>query len=552
MESRLRGDRGVSGSRLIRATLLIAPLAVLVLTAASIGALVEFDADPDYPYLLNALGLLELRTPDLYFHPGTPVQILGGVIIGLVWLVRLPFAGLALPRYDVLAHPELYLRCIAAGFALFNAAAIHYLGSRIYAATRDILCAAVAQFSILLSFPVVLSFPRVTPEPLLVGLTALLCAVLVAPLFGRDSFRENYRHAILLGALVGASVAAKFTAAPLCLAVLFLRERRMQLAAAAAAVAAFFVCTLPAMPHYRLMATWVRDLLTHTGQYGGGEAGIPAAGEWLANLELLLRPGLGLLMTLAGCAAFLARRALSRVPFPDRSDLGRLFLVAALIIVAGFVAVAKHPGARYLVPLCAVAALANAGLIEAAREFKLRIRSAPFAAMGLAFAAASANAVGLTVDWLQGSNGIIRSNQAIVERARASGCFVVPYYDANIPEFKEIFGVAWASRFYREDLLRLYPGWLFYDPFSAPGGFVSFTGPVAADAALAEVAAHPCTDLVGSSAIFGDNIGISPSALELIERTEPRPRYYDHLPIAVHRLKLPPGAKWSDIARAKP
>jgi hypothetical protein len=576
MQSRLGvqivDERGTAGSRLVGLTLWLAPLAVLLLTGAFIGLLVEFDADPDYPYLLNALGLLELRTPSLIYHPGTPAQIVGGAIIGLVWLMRLPFAGLALPRHDVLLHPELYLRCIAAGFAVFNAAAIHHLGLRIYQATRNVLPATVAQFSIVLSFPVALSLPRVTPEPMLVGLTALLCAVLVAPLFSRGSFRESYRHSILLGAIIGACVAAKFTAAPLCLAVLFPRERRMQLAAAAAAVAAFFVCTLPAMPHYRLMATWVRDLLTHTGQYGTGEAGIPTAGEWLANLESLLRPGLGLLLTLAGCAAFLAYRAWqhfpekwspvfrqkmrplkkSRLSFPDRSDLGRLFLIAALIIVAGIIAVAKHPGARYLVPLCAVAALANAGLVEAARHIKLRIRVAPLAAIGLAFAAASANAVSLTVDWLQGSNAIVRSNLALIRVAQASGCFLVPYYDANIQEFKEMFGVGWASRFYRDDLFALYPDSLSYDPFSVPGRFWSFAGSVPPDDALAEIAAHPCTDLIGSSAIFGDNIGISPSALELIGRTEPRPRYYDHLPIAIHRLKLPPGAKWSDIARAKP
>jgi hypothetical protein len=576
MQSRLGGqieeERGAAGSRLIGATLWLAPVAVLLLTGAFIAILVEFDADPDYPYLLNALGLLELRTPALVYHPGTPVQIVGGAIIGVVWLLRLPFAGLALPRHDVLLHPELYLRCIAAGFAVFNAAAIHYLGSRIHQATRSVLPALVAQFSILLSFPVALSFPRATPEPFLIGLTALLCAVLVAPLFARESFRESYRHSVLLGAIVGACVAAKFTAAPLCLAVLFLRERRMQLAAGAAAVAAFFVCTLPAMPHYRLMAIWVRDLLTHTGQYGTGDAGIPSAGEWLANLESLVRPGLGLLLTLAGCGVFLAWRVVehfsekwspvlrekmrpfkeSRVSFPDRSDLGRLFLIAALIIVAGIVAVAKHPGARYLVPLCAIAALANAGLVEAARHIKLRFRTAPLAAIGLAFAAASANAVSLTVDWLEGSNAIIRSNLALIRTAQASGCFLVPYYDANIQEFKEMFGVGWASRFYRDDLLHLYPDSLSYDPFSVPGRFWSFAGLVPSDDALAEIAAHPCTDLVGSAAIFGDNIGLSPSVLELIGQTEPRPPYYDHLPIAIHRLKLPPGANWNDITRAKP
>jgi hypothetical protein len=71
-----------------------------------------FDADPDYAYLLNCLNILHFQSSGHADHPVTPVQLLGGVVIGVVWLVRWVTQGQLPLDEDVLRHPEAYLNCI--------------------------------------------------------------------------------------------------------------------------------------------------------------------------------------------------------------------------------------------------------------------------------------------------------------------------------------------------------------------------------------------------------------------------------------------------------
>src|SRR5712692_8556661 len=151
-------------------TLWIVPVIVLLLSLTFVRMLGGFAGDPSYAPFMNALNVLKFHTTGYMDHPGTPVHILGALVLGLVWLLRAPFVGFSLPEYDILSNPELYLHCINTAFAVLSAAAIYYLGWRLYVATRSLPVATVGQASILV-YPILLSLPLVTPEALLISLT---------------------------------------------------------------------------------------------------------------------------------------------------------------------------------------------------------------------------------------------------------------------------------------------------------------------------------------------------------------------------------------------
>src|SRR5262245_32116876 len=64
-------------------------------------------SDPDYIYLLNALGVAEGAVPRHIDHPGTPLQVMGAVLLGGRHLAAgRPFGSL---REHVLREPEAFL-----------------------------------------------------------------------------------------------------------------------------------------------------------------------------------------------------------------------------------------------------------------------------------------------------------------------------------------------------------------------------------------------------------------------------------------------------------
>ncbi|MGH6975998.1 MAG: hypothetical protein ACREED_03125 [Stellaceae bacterium] len=83
----------------------LVPVLIPVVDAGFVHALGTFRDDPDYGPLLNALNLLNFHASGIMEHPGTPVHIVGAVVLGAAWLLRLPFVGAVSPTHDILANP---------------------------------------------------------------------------------------------------------------------------------------------------------------------------------------------------------------------------------------------------------------------------------------------------------------------------------------------------------------------------------------------------------------------------------------------------------------
>ena len=92
-----------------RVALLVVPAAYLAATAWMASELrplwMGSSTDPTYPYVLNSLLVAEGRPPEQATHPGTPLQVLGAVVLRAAH--GLSGSGLDLRRH-VLTDPEYF------------------------------------------------------------------------------------------------------------------------------------------------------------------------------------------------------------------------------------------------------------------------------------------------------------------------------------------------------------------------------------------------------------------------------------------------------------
>lgn len=77
--------------------------------------------DPQYAYLLDSVNIAEGRAPGVYHHPGTPLQVLGGVLLTARHAISAPGVPL---RQRALADPAGALDAISVALRLLHAAAL--------------------------------------------------------------------------------------------------------------------------------------------------------------------------------------------------------------------------------------------------------------------------------------------------------------------------------------------------------------------------------------------------------------------------------------------
>jgi hypothetical protein len=160
--------------------------------------------DPTYPYILNSLLVAEGRPPAQATHPGTPLQVLGAVVLRVAH--GLSDSPLDLQRH-VLTDPEYFtdafratlVALITVGTIAQGLAALHLTGS--------VLCAMAAQAAPLASVWGVRSSILVMAEPLILALGFAASATVLRSL--RRGPDATWAEAALLGALIGIAVATK-------------------------------------------------------------------------------------------------------------------------------------------------------------------------------------------------------------------------------------------------------------------------------------------------------------------------------------------------------
>ena len=259
--------------------------------------------DPDYAYLANSLVLTLFQAPRHTDHPGTPLQMLGAIVIWVGHFVR-SLLNPALPKdatTDVLTDPEPFLHLINFALLLLTAIALFAVGRATYRLSRNLLLALIVQASPFLMMKTHLSGEpsRVSPDVLVFCISQILALVLIRYLYTEGAGRTR-RFALQLGSVIGIGMATKVTFIPMFLFFLLPRGWKNKVWAVGSMLLTFLLATLPIITEYGRMLRWLTGIATHTGAYGGGDVGLVDPATIEHNAYLLVTHNLvffGLLLT---------------------------------------------------------------------------------------------------------------------------------------------------------------------------------------------------------------------------------------------------------------
>jgi hypothetical protein len=507
-----RSPRGHFGYPVV---LSIVPFLILLLTIFSLVAVGVHHPDPDYIYLMNALSAAVFRAPNHTDHPGTSLQILGAVIIDVLWILRLPFIGMGKVQQDVITHPETYLWTINLMVTALIAGAMFIFGRKVHAATNSMQAAIVGQASMFLSFPAIQALPSVTPEALMLGVTLLLAAALVPASFDRPQINDR-KLAVKTGGLLGLTLATKVTAAPLVTAVFLLRYRRLVLISLVSFAVTLALVMVPVRERIIDTLHWYVALATHRGIYGEGGAGFPLPSVFLQSGVYLAQTAPDLLAS--GCiAAIFATLLRHRRHAVNVQWCYPLFILAGIIGIQ-FMLVMKHPGARYLVPAVAFACLSNAMISCVAGRLIGYQRIIATVGLVIVFTFALVNNGRMSSVWLQEQHESGVQHRMLLDRLARSGCKLIPF-NASTEQFAVSFGNHFANSRHSKFLAQTYPDYIEYDFGSRL--FLSFSAILDRANLNAHLANEKCVFLVGTPIEkLKDEVGIRNEDLSVVEQIE--------------------------------
>jgi hypothetical protein len=331
--------------------------------------------DPDYAYLFNSLNIATGKSPQHVDHPGTTVQVLGGLVLRLAH----PFSSHAEIIEAVLKDPERHLHWINFTWAVIYAASLSFIGVLVWLRSGRWLSAVLLQAAPFLLGELFRVVARVNPDPMLI-----LSGILLAATLYLKSLRERscFRGVCGLGFLAALGIATKLSFVPLPLAALACL-RTWKERAAYLGCAGFFTCLLliPLVPQAERHLRWVQSLIVHERHYGQGGTGFLPP-EYFSNLGRLVTAN-PWTCTLIAASWVLAVYALRRCRKQPSAQVRRWSLLLAGLTAAQtlqMLMVVKYASWRYLLPMLAfcplniVLLLEIAGLIWGNRSWWLRPR----------------------------------------------------------------------------------------------------------------------------------------------------------------------------------
>lgn len=422
--------------------------------------------DPDYGYLLNSLMIVEGKSPNHIDHPGTTVQLLGALVIKILYL----FDSSGRDIIDsVLTKPYQYLYATSLLLALILASSSFYLGRALQKTNHAWWIVVLAQLSPLLLPPSWYYLTRVTPEIFIVATALLIAAVLTRGL--SVSSRLSWKACSALGLLIGLGIASKISFAPLLLLLLLAQGWRAGLAGGIATTAAFTLVTIPIWSQYGRLFSWLLGIFRHTDNYGLGAPGFIGGKEHLLlNLSYLMENCRGYFLLGAYLVAASLPWLLYRRNPNSRARLWHLSL-AGLIIATLLFMVLKQVATRYLLPAIAIWAWILPTLLK--EKFSPLWRTY---AIGISIATFSFAAYeGFSAWWLILHNDAIAQKHAVLfneQVRRHSHCARIispPVWEEEFPLYGGDLAVGGR---YTARLQKIYPGTIFYDIY--PGQFRSF------------------------------------------------------------------------------
>lgn len=405
--------------------------------------------DPSYAYLLNSLNIAHGEPPAHVDHPGTTVQLLGGMILKINSLFGRLHGESEDITMKVLLNPEDFISIISNAIICIIAISVFIFGIQLYKNTSNILLSITSQI-FPLSFPVLLEhLPRLEPEPLLVASAYLLAAALVPFATGAADEQRVTLRAIIVGIILGVGVTTKVTFAPLLLSVFILPKNTTRGIALVSCMATAYLLTIPIHDNMRQVASWLFGIMTHTGHYATGPTGLPSASTLLASGIRLFKenPVLCFPMAMLLTALFFAEKK-------------RVLLVMLSASICCIIIVMKHYSQHYLMQLMGFSCL----LIAVASVLLCKNKYTLYAIAAISCILTCNSFVEAKKVYIKYIN--IHDNYVYLhEIAEKKECIPLEYYRSSSRQYALFFGNGFAGSKYNKELAIIYPKYIFYSNF---------------------------------------------------------------------------------------
>jgi hypothetical protein len=343
---------------------------------------VHVGADPQIAYMLSSLSPFKGEAYTFIDHPGTPVEIIGTVILALTY----PFMRVG-DRSFVMAHlqnPLLFLTVVRSLLVLMSIFTLflittYVLRKRHWTDELGALAVAVLFFAV---YP--RAFDEITtwshnsfsyPFGALLGLGVILIF--------RDHAGGTWQQRAALGFLLGilAAIQIYFLTCVLGAVVvavfyaLLKRERKLAFTLSAqiglAAVFGFVLTTLPIMPKYGEFIRWIVTVTSHQGRHGSGPPGFISLSSAVTNLNTLIGQAplvfysVAITLILLGVAA-----SRGSENWRSKPGLWACALGFSTQLVVMMLLILKHPGILYLQTVVVSLTMLLAVTIELVRPQK--------------------------------------------------------------------------------------------------------------------------------------------------------------------------------------
>lgn len=310
--------------------------------------------DPDYFYLLDSLNIINLNWPVSIYHPGTPLQVLGAVLIKAMH----PLATSDQITQFALQNPEKYLHAIFISLVLINSLALAFLGLCGYLAFKDRLAVILLQIGPFISTLSIKWMTHVAPEPLLITVVLVLAGVaLLALRSGQLEINKN-TYAILFGLIAGFGMATKITSVGLYFLPIFLLwSPRALFIYASASLMSMILFTLPAAGSIGEFVGHINNISVGSTQLGEVKKPFIDVLQYPKEfIRVSSRPAFFMVFLLSlGMVVYLGFKARYQArPFPLA---GRLLAGLCLADLVQALVVAKHPSGHYMIPVLVLSTL---------------------------------------------------------------------------------------------------------------------------------------------------------------------------------------------------
>jgi hypothetical protein len=308
--------------------------------------------DPDYIYLINALVICDGQSVGHVDNPGTTVMQLGAAAIFVIHLFSNTENETLINH--VIKDPDTFIEGIRVLFIILNSIALFFLGWIAIKKTGSLWAALILQLTAFISANMLDHvWSKVSPEPLLLLITSIY-VICILCCFYEETKRNNLKWILIFALVTGAGLGTKATFLPLVIFPLFIFSGiKQKLIYLFSIIPSFILFTIPAVPEYKSMFFWFRNLIHHSGIYGQGESTFIDPKTYIISIFEIIKnnPILGIILV-AGIIiltiTLIKRRKNKIQSFPEIPYLAGL--LATLIF--GILLVAKHySGDHYLIPI---------------------------------------------------------------------------------------------------------------------------------------------------------------------------------------------------------